>query len=167
MRVALKSFAAVAAFLMSTQAAAEGWAILAPQDDQNLTLQYSSDGPVSYLFECRSEDIAVTQTGVTDLMDFATGEKVADDAQDLPATAAMMALYAGKGQPDLEPAKSRKNPAGGWDLTLTFKKKDRRLKALAKSEMMSLFTSGFTMAVMMDDDSRSAVSDFLTQCQAG
>lgn len=154
--------------LSATSAHAEGsgWQIAPATDTSPLTLTYDSGGQVAYRFECLADAVAITQTGVTELMDFSTGQQVDDAADSLPSTASMMALFSGKGDPQLQPAISSKNPAGGWDLTIELAKKDRQVRGMAKSEMMSLFTSGYTMAVAMDDDSRAIWSAFLKDCKA-
>lgn len=77
-----------------------------------------------------------------------------------------MALFAGKGDPEFRPGAAVKNPAAGWDITIRLPKNDKQLQAMAKTEMMSLFTTGYAMAVAMDADARTKWSDFLHQCRA-
>lgn len=110
--------------------------------------------------------IVVTETGVTELLDLTTGKPVGDDAQAVMTPgAAMMALFSGKGEPKFMPAEAVKNPLGGWDLTIRLLKDDRQIKAVTKSKMISLFTTGYTMAVVMDASSKSKWSDFVRGCQ--
>jgi hypothetical protein len=112
--------------------------------------------------------MVVTQTGVTKLLDLRTGSAIGDDAAAvMPDGAAMMALFDGKSDPEFVPAAAAKNPAGGWDLTIRLPKKDKQLKAIGRSDMLSLFTTGHTMAVPMDNASRRTWSAFLKRCNAG
>ncbi len=85
----------------------------------------------------------------------------------MPEGAAMMALYAGKGDPQFMPAEAVKNPAGGWDLTIRLHKSDKQIQAVSKSVMMSLFTTGYTMAVAMNASSRTTWVRFMQRCQMG
>ena len=71
---------------------------------------------------------------------------------------------AGKGDPQFVPAEAVKNPAGGWNLTIRLPKNDKQLKAIEKSAMMSLFTTGYTMAVQMDGAARAKWNDFMQRC---
>jgi len=84
----------------------------------------------------------------------------------MPAGAALMALYAGKGEPDFLPAEAVMNPAGGWDLSIRIPKNDKSLKAIGRSDMLSLFTTGYTMAVPMDAADRRRWNDFMQRCKA-
>ena len=119
-----------------------------------------------YRLECRANEVAVTQFGVTKLMDFASGQKIGDTpGSAITRTAAMMALYAGKGTPDLVPADASSNPKAGWDLTIHLRKDDKNLRALRKAEMISLFTTGTTTAIPMDDADRALAAQFLDQCK--
>ena len=135
-------------------------------EGNGLELTYALDEPASYRFECTSDAVLVTGTGVTELMDFTTGEAVDDEAAVLPSGAAMMAIYTGKGEPKFLPAKASKNPVSGWDLTLRLPKDHKQLKALGTSQMLSLFTSGSTTAVAMDGNARATWKDFMKRCKA-
>ena len=109
----------------------------------------------------------VTETGVTKLIDLKTGNPIGDDsAAVMPPDAAMMALFAGKGDPQFVPAEALKNLAGGWDLTIRLPKNNKQLKVIGKSDMISLFTTGYTMAVVMDADARTKWNDFMERCKA-
>lgn len=159
-------FAFAGLLAWSTQAAAEDWAVRPAEGSRGETLTFGADRPLSYRFECASDAVIVTQAGVTGLKDLRTGKTVGDgpDAV-MPEGAAMMALFGGKGDPEFQPAAAAKNPVNGWDLTIRLPKGDKQLKAAGKSEMISLFTTGETMAVPMDKASRTLWSDFMRRCQ--
>jgi hypothetical protein len=147
----------------SAQVEAAGWALQAASGPLSLT--FNSGEAVSYRFECAPTEIIITETGVTELLDLKTGNRIADGADaKMPPGAAMMALYSGNGTPQLIPAQFAKNPAGGWDLTIRLPKNDRQLKAMGHSQMMSLFTTGYTMGVKMDEDARAKWNDFMQRC---
>jgi len=144
---------------------AAGWRLHVAEAGRPLTLTFASGEPVSYRFECAPDAVVVTETGVTKLLDLRTGKPIGDDAQAaMPEGAAMMALFRGKGDPQFVPARAAKNPAGGWDLTIRLAKDDKQLKAIGKSDMMSLFTTGYTMAVPLDAAARATWNDFLARC---
>ena len=150
----------------SAGAKAADWQLQPAEADQGAALTFGAGEPVSYRFECAPTELIVTQTGVTKLVDFKTGKTVGDDAQaTMPDGAAMMALFAGKGDPQFIPAKATKNPAGGWDLTIRLPKADKQIKAVSKGEMLSLFTTGYTMAVAMNPASRTKWKEFMQRCQ--
>jgi hypothetical protein len=160
-------FSLAAMLALSAPAEASGWELRPAQDGRGAVLTFGAGDPVSYRFECTAVDVIVTQTGVTKLLDLNTGKTIGDDAEAvMPQGAAMMAVFAGKGDPKFMPAEAVKNPAGGWDLTLRLAKEDKQLKAIGKSEMMSLFTTGYTMAVAMDGAARATWNDFMRRCQA-
>lgn len=155
-----------ALLLGSASAQSTGWQLRLEVDGKGPMLTFNAGDPVSYEFECNPNDVRVTQTGVTKLLDLKTGQPVGDDAQAvMPTDAAMMALFGGKGDPQFIPAGAVKNPAGGWDLTIRLAKGDKQLKAVGKAEMVSLFTTGYTMAVPMDGEARAKWNDFLKRCQ--
>jgi hypothetical protein len=162
-----RAFSVMAVVAMSVPAEAADW-LLQPLDGSHpAVLTYGSGEPVSYRFECAANEVIITETGVTKLMDVKSGAAIGDDAASvMPQGAAMMALYGGKGDPEFVPAEAQKNPAGGWNLTIRLPKNDKQLKAVGKSEMMSLFTTGFTMAVAMDNGARAKWNDFLQRCNS-
>ena len=93
--------AAMVAFPCAVEAAE--WH-LQPETSSALVLTYGAGDPVSYKFECTANEVLVTETGVTKLMDLKTGNPIGDDAQAvMPAGSAMMALFGGKGDPDVYP----------------------------------------------------------------
>lgn len=109
----------------------------------------------------------ITEAGVTELLDLNSGNKIGDDAGAvMPEGSAMMALFTGKGEPKFVPGSAVKNPAGGWDVTIRLSKNDKQLKAAGKSDMISLFTTGYTMAVAMDANARAKWNDFMQRCNA-
>ncbi|MEA3032089.1 MAG: hypothetical protein QOH86_105 [Sphingomonadales bacterium] len=159
------TFVLAGAAAASAQASgAGGWDLQAAAGGRPLTLTYAAGQPLSYRFECAPDAVVVTETGVTKLLDLKTNKPVDDAQAALPEGAALMALFGGKGDPQFLPAQAVKNPAGGWDLTIRLAKGDRQLKAIGKSDMMSLFTTGETAAVPMDSVARAAWNDFLTRC---
>jgi hypothetical protein len=120
----------------------------------------------SYIFECTPNAVAITYTGVTDLLDIRGKGKVGDaPGSVMPEGAAMMALYTGKGDPQFLPAEYKPNPVKGWDLTLRMAKNDRALKGLEKTEMLSLFTTGYTRANAVDAETRAQFTGFLARCK--
>lgn len=155
-----------ACLALATQSATQGWQFV-PAEGGPMVLTYAAGSPVSYRFECAANEVIVTETGVTKLLNLGTGKQIGDDAGAvMPAGSAMMAVFAGKGEPKFQPAAAVKNPAGGWDLTIRLPRDDKQLKAVGKAEMMSLFTTGFTMAVVMEASDRSIWNDFMTRCNA-
>jgi hypothetical protein len=167
----LSSFATILAFAgliaAPVQAQESGWALHPVADGHGAVLTYGGGNPVSYRFACAADGVTVTETGVTKLIDLKTGSPVGDGAAAVMSDgAAVMALFGGKGQPAFEPAAAVKNPAGGWDLTIHVPRGDKRLKAIPKAEMLSLFTTGYTMAVVMDADSRGQWKAFVQACPA-
>ena len=124
-----------------------GWELRPATGDHGAVLSVDAGETVTYRFECAPNDVIVTETGVTELIDLRTGNAIGDDAAAvMPAGAAMMALFGGKGDPKFMPAEAVKNPAGGWDLTIRLPKGDKQLKAIGKSEVIALFTTGITIA---------------------
>ena len=160
----MASLAGMSAALL--QAATGGWMLHPADAAHREVLTYDAGAPVSYRFECLPSEVIVVQTGVTKLVDLNSGKQI-DDGPDavMPAGAAMMAVFGGKGQPQFQPAAAVKNPAGGWDLTIHLSKNDNQLKAIGKSEMVSLFTTGYTMAVAMSADDRALWNGFLARCR--
>jgi hypothetical protein len=160
-------FAASLLLAVPAQDHGSGWQLQPADATHGAVLTLGAGDPLSYRFECGTEDVIITETGVTELMDLKTGKPVGDgpDAQMTPG-AALLALFAGKGDPKFMPAAAVKNPAGGWDLTLHLPKGDKQLKAVGQSDMMSLFSTGQTMAVQMDASARATWNAFLRGCPA-
>lgn len=150
----------------SGPAQSTGWQLQPQESGHGPVLTFNAGDPVSYRFECTSNDVIVTETGVTKLIDLKTGQPIGDDAQAvMPTGAAMMALFGGKGDPQFIPAEGVKNAVSGWDLTIRLPKSDKQIKAVGKAEMVSLFTTGYTMAVAMDGAARAKWNDFMQRCQ--
>jgi hypothetical protein len=151
----------------SAPAQPAGWQLQPQVGGHGPVLTFNAGDPVSYRFECTPNDVIVTETGVTKLMDLKTGQTIADDVEAvMPSGAALMALFAGKGDPQFIPAEAVKNATNGWDLTIRLPRDDKQIKAVGKAEMMSLFTTGYTMAVAMDGDARAKWKRFMQSCQA-
>ena len=160
-------FALAALLAFSAPAQAEAWQLQPADGSRGAVITFGSGEPGSYRFECAADGVVVSQSGVTKLLDLQTGKQIGDDAGAVMTPgAAVMALFTGKGEPQFVPAAAAKNPAGGWDLTIRLPKKDRQLKAVGKSEMISLFTTGHTIAVPMDGAARAKWKDFLHACNA-
>lgn len=152
---------------MSARADAADWQLKPAEGSHGVVLTFGAGEAVSYRFECAPSEVIIMETGVTKLLDVKTGSTIGDDANaTMPPGAAMMAVFGGKGDPQFVPAEAVKNPAGGWNLTIRLPKNDKQLKAVGKSEMMSLFTTGYTMAVAMDGASRATWNDFMQRCNA-
>lgn len=162
--VGVLSLAAVLA--MAAPAQGTGWELQPQNGDHGAVLTLNAGEPVSYRFECARNDVIATETGVTKLIDLKTGKPIDDGPSAvMPAGAAMMALSGGKGDPQFMPAEAVKNPAGGWDLTIRLAKDDKQIKAIRRANMMSLFTTGYTMAVVMDGAARAKWNEFMQRCQ--
>jgi hypothetical protein len=144
-----------------------GWHLQSTEGDHSLVLTYAAESGLSYRFDCGADGIIVTQTGVTELMDLKTGEKIGDGPDAVMTDgAALMAVFGGKGDPAFKPAEAKRNPAGGWDLTIRLPKNDKQLKTVGRSNLLSLFTTGITMDVEIDAPTRATWNDFLRRCQA-
>jgi hypothetical protein len=154
------------AFGIASSAHAEGWEIKQPSGATNLLLIYKGQGQASYRFECSPTEVIVTEIGVTDILDFRTNTKVDDTPGSTMAPgAALMALATGSDDaPNLGPAEAAPNAVRGWDMTIRLPKKDKALRAFAKARMVSLFTTGYTMAVALDDVDTQTIRSFLSQC---
>lgn len=149
------------------QAQGSGWVLRPAADGHGAALTLNEGEAVSYRFECAGDGVTITETGVTKLLDLKTGKAVGDDTGDtMPEGAAVMALFGGKGQPSFVPATAVHNPVKGWDLTIHVPKGDKQLKAMPKAEMISLFTTGYTMAVVMDAEARGQWNAFVQACPA-
>jgi hypothetical protein len=160
-------FAAVLLILADPATAAE-WKNVGAANGHGETLSLAIDEAHSYSFECTPDAVLVSETGVTDLLDIrAGGAKVSDGpGATMPDGAAVMALYAGKGDPEFLPATYVPNPNKGWDLSIKLPKRDKRLDALTKTETLSLFTTGFTAAVVIGSAERKMFADFLSRCRS-
>jgi hypothetical protein len=150
----------------SLPAHAASWEIRPAEGNHGITLIFDPGKTVTYRFECTASDIVVTETGVTDLLDVKSGNRVPDTAgATMPPGSALMALFGGKGQSPMMPAEAVKNPAGGWDLSIRLTKNDKQFDAVAKGKMVSIFTTGYTMLVVMDDAAVGRWKDFTQRCR--
>jgi hypothetical protein len=151
----------------ASHALASGWQLAPATAEGGLQLRLIMGKNPVYLFECQVPDVQITNFGVTELLDIQTGNKIADEpGAVITPGASVMALYTGKGDPDFVPAVSKPNAVKGWDLSIRLSLTDKRLQALGKTDMISLFTTGQTMAVNMDSDDKALARDFLKQCKS-
>jgi hypothetical protein len=151
--------------VLSARAEAGEWKLQLADGDHGVMLTMETGTAISFRFACTADAVFVTETGVTGMIDLKTGKPIGDDAQAvMPPGGAMMGVLAEKAGPQFVPAVAVKNPAGGWDLTIRLAKSDKHLKAVGKSEVMSLFTTGHTIAVQMDDTARAQWNDFMKRC---
>lgn len=152
--------------LFSTPCLASDWKIAGAGNGHGETMVLEIDPQRSYIFECIPDAVAITYTGVTDLLDIRGKGRVGDVLGSvMPEGAAMMALYTGKGEPQFLPADYKPNPVKGWDLTLRMAKNDKALKGLEKTELLSLFTTGYTAANTVDAEARAQFKGFLARCR--
>jgi hypothetical protein len=153
--------------MLAAPVSAGEWAMVGAGSGDGERLTLAVDEARSYTFECAPDSVAVTETGVTDLLDVrGGGGKIADSpGSTMPEGAAVMALYTGKGEPEFKSATYAANRKKGWDLTIRFAKSDRRLNALAKTDTLSLFTTGFTAAVTLSTAERKMFAVFLGRCR--
>lgn len=147
-------------------ALADGWEVQQPPVTSNLQLVYKGDTQASYLFECHPTNVVLTELGVTDLLDLQTNLKIGDTPGSVitPGAALMALATSEKDAPNFKLAEVSPNAIRGWNLTLRFEKNDKALKALAKATMVSVFTTGYTMAVGLNDTDRQSVRTFLSLC---
>lgn len=152
--------------LVSAPCFASDWKIAAPGDGRGETMSLDLGEGRGYLFECTPDAVAITYLGATDLLNLRGGGKVGDaPGSVMPEGAALMALFTGKGEPAFIPAEYKPNATKGWDLTLRLTKGDKALKSLEKAEMLSLFTTGYTTASVLDADVRAQFKGFLARCR--
>ncbi len=153
---------------LAPQTADEGGFRLVPataEHGEQLTIGDPATSP-HYLFECGERDVKIVQFGVTGLMDLTTGKKIEDaPGSQITPGAAFMALFSGSGQPDLIPAEAAPNARKGWNLTIRLAKDDKSLRKLAKANMMSLFTTGYTEAIAIGDAQRKLMGQFVEGCR--
>lgn len=147
-------------------ARADGWEVRQQSNTTDVRLIYNDNSQTSYLFECSPTEVILTGVGVTDLRDIQTNMKIGDmPGSTMTTAAALMALATDTNSAiDLRPADTAPNALHGWDMTLRFSKKDKALRALRKAKMVSVVTSGNTMAVFLDDSDKHSVRSFLSQC---
>lgn len=166
MEYRLNMLFALGLLAVSAPSLAGDWKAAGAGNGRGETMTLEIDAQRSYIFECTPNAVAITYTGVTDLLDIRGEGKVGDaPGSVMPEGAAMMALYTGKGEPRFLPAEYKPNPMRGWDLTLRIPKNDKALKGLEKADMLSLFTTGYTAANVVDAETRAQFSAFLARCR--
>jgi hypothetical protein len=105
-----------------------------------------------YFFDCSQKaQVKITQTGVTKLP---------------PGEPPLMSLSIDDVPPNLVVASSIPNPAGGMDLTISIAKTDKAFVGLPKAKLMSLFSTGHTIGVFLEDKDRPVIGGFVQQCLA-
>lgn len=132
-----------------------------------MTFAFDQTG-VSYLFECRPLDVAITELGLTGLMDVTTGTKMSDtpaSGSTLVGTAASMGLYTDRVKPLLVAAVAKPSSAKGWDLTITLPKKDAAFRSLTKAKSMSLMSTGWTGLVQLGPADQKVIAAFVEACR--
>jgi hypothetical protein len=163
-QAAILAFAAAALVAAATPG---GWTLTPPTAASPLELTYSEGAKVVYRLTCGASDVAISQYGVTELLDVQTNTKIGDGpGASMTPGASLMALATDKGDPEFVGAVSTANPAGGWDMTVRVRKNDPTLLSLPKARMVSLFTTGFTRAVGLGKADRKLFADFIAQCRA-
>jgi len=147
---------------------ASKWSVSGAPDNPPFTLMLPHQNRPFFVFDCSARDhVKVTQTGVTKLLDMKTNKHVGDGPNDvLTPGAAYMAIGVNDVEPNLVPAKGTHNPAGGWDLVIEIPKSEPAFVALGKAKMMTLFTTGHTVGVVLSDADRAVVGDFVSRCRA-
>lgn len=145
-------------------APAEGW-----QVEAGPSLIFREAGAPVYKLDCSGSGLEVTNFGVTQLLDVQRNKPVGDaEGSALPAGAAVMALATDKTEePEMVPARSARNAAGGWDMTISLRKNDPVFRSLPRADFVSLFTTGFTRAVQLGKEERTLIGDFVRQCRGG
>jgi hypothetical protein len=144
-----------------------GWQVMDEPKSGLFQMSFNVGQPgVAYIFDCRANKVLVTETGVTELMDIQTGQKVSNiPSSALPPGASVMALFTDQVEPQMRPARAKPNSANGWDLTLELSKDDRAFRSLSSAKMISLMTTGWTGAVVIGPPDHNIISGFVNQCE--
>jgi hypothetical protein len=151
----------VSAAMVAPAALAAGWE-LGPSGQ----MTFGGGAAPLYKFDCTGPELVITQFGVTKLLDVQKNEPVADAAGSaLPEGAALMALATDKSEPNLVPASAVRNASTGWDMTIRLPKNDPIFVSLPRAEFVTLFTTGFTQAAMLDKADRKVIAAFVRQCR--
>ncbi len=110
--------------------------------------------------------MAITETGVTELMDLETGQKVSDaPGSTITPLASSMGLFTDKVKPKLVLSVATLNPVKGWDLTITLQPTDAAFRSLKAAKSMSLMTTGWTGLVELAPQDRRVISTFVDGCR--
>jgi hypothetical protein len=140
----------------------EGWKL----GERTLTLN-EAGSPV-YKFDCTGAEVAVTQYGVTSLLDIKKNKPVADSEGTLPEGASLMALSTDKlDEPAMVPASAVRNARSGWDMTIRLRKNDLAFRSMTRAGLVSLLTTGVTRAVEVSKEDRALLGNFVSQCRSG
>ena len=151
----------VSALLAAPAAMAAGWKLGSAGQ-----MTFGEGGTPSFRFDCTGPDLAVTQFGVTKLLDIRKNEPVADSAGSaLPEGAALMGLATDKSEPNLVPASAVRNATLGWDMTIRLPKTDPTFAGLPRAKFVTLFTTGYTLAATLDKADRRLIAAFVRQCR--
>lgn len=162
----IASIAATLLLAAAGQATGTGWTLQLPEGGAPV-LEYRITDSNLYRFTCDARTVTALQTGVTELLDLGTGNRIGDGpGAVMPAGSATMTLYAGQGEPVLTPASAVKNSGDGWDLTIRLPLGDPQLRRITRAKIMSLFTTGHTTAVMLEAGDQAKWRDFLKACAA-
>ncbi|MFZ5667877.1 MAG: hypothetical protein ACOY4K_00105 [Pseudomonadota bacterium] len=125
-------------------------------------------GDLTWTFQCEAETVALMQTGVTELMDVQTGQKIPDEpGSKMTPGAAVMGLLTDKANSGMLPALARPNAVRGWDMLVRLPKNDSALRGMGKAKMIVVMTTGFTAAVNTSAEDRVVIADFLKRCLNG
>jgi len=146
-----------------SDSAAGGW------QSAGRVLTYSEAGAPIYVLDCSGTELAVTQYGVTQLLDIKQNKPVADrEGTTLPEGAAFMALATDKiEEPQMIAATAVRNASTGWDMTIRLRKNDANFRSLPKAKMISLFTTGFTRLVQLGKADKQMLAAFVSECRSG
>jgi hypothetical protein len=147
----------------AADAPAGGWQVA------GRVLTYSEAGAPIYVLDCTASDLAVTQYGVTQLLDVKQNKPVADrQGTTLPEGAAFMALATEKvEEPQMIAATAVRNANTGWDMTIRLRKNDPTFRSLPRAKMISLFTTGFTRMVTPSKEEKAMLAAFVSECRSG
>ena len=149
------------ALISAAAASAGGW-----HAGPGAQISFSDSKRTVYRLDCSGPELVVTQYGVTQLLDVQENKPVGDsDGSTLPAGAAVMALATDKVEPNMIQASAVRNAERGWDMTIKLPKDDPTFRSLPRAEYVSLFTTGFTLAVPLGKADRKLLSAFVAQCR--
>lgn len=152
---------------LPASAQTSSWRVLGSTNAPPFKMSFSFGAQaVGYQFECRANAVVITETGVTQLMDPQTGQKISDaPGAEITPLASTMGLFTDKVQPKLAPASAKLNPVRGWDLTITLPADDPAFRSLKTATTMSLMTTGWTGLVELSPQDRKLISTFVDGCR--
>ena len=151
---------------MPVAAKAGSWTIEGGPNAPPFRMSFSFGQPtVTYRFECQANQMLISETGVTQLLDVQTGVKIGDEpGATITPGASVMGVYTDKVKPKLVPATAVANPSKGWDMSIALPLTDPSVRSMSKAGMVSLMTTGWTGAVELSSDDRKLIATFLGQC---